>query len=112
MKEKQAEGKKVADIKDKRMEAVERDMKLYVNATLDDHPSEEARAFVDEQLAADPAQVEAELRARDEQDRSRAVAPLVPAADAAVLDTTELDAEAAFAAALALVRERLGEQSP
>ena len=87
-------------------------VKLFVTASTEERAR---RRFLELQArgaAADPAQVEAELRARDEQDRSRAVAPLVPAADAAVLDTTELDAEAAFAAALALVRERLGELPP
>jgi CMP/dCMP kinase len=37
---------------------------------------------------------------RDERDRSRTVAPLEPAKDALVLDTTDLDADAVFAAAL------------
>ena len=60
-------------------------------------------------VEADPGQVEAELRARDTQDSSRAAAPLRPAADALLLDTTALDAEAAFAAALRLVRARLAE---
>ena len=49
----------------------------------------------------------AELRARDAQDSSRAVAPLRPAADAVTLDTTELDAEAAFQAARAVVARKL-----
>ena len=63
-------------------------------------------------MAADLAQVATELRARDEQDSRRAVAPLVPAGDAVVLDTTELDAEAAFAAAMAVIRQRMGEVAP
>lgn len=50
----------------------------------------------------------ADLRARDARDAGRDVAPLRPAADAIVLDTTDLDAEAAFARALAIVRDRLG----
>ena len=37
---------------------------------------------------------------RDERDRSRTVAPLEPAKDAKVLDTSDLDADAVFAAAL------------
>jgi len=40
------------------------------------------------------------MRERDARDRSRSVAPLAPAKDAFVLDTTSLDADAAFAAAL------------
>lgn len=49
------------------------------------------------------AEVAAEMADRDERDAIRAAAPLRPAAEAHVLDTTFLDAEAAFAAALALV---------
>jgi cytidylate kinase len=59
-------------------------------------------------VAADLPTVERELRARDEQDAERAAAPLRPADDALVLDTTDLDAEAAFQAALRAVRQRLG----
>jgi CMP/dCMP kinase len=40
-----------------------------------------------------------DLRQRDARDRSRAVAPLVPASDAFVIDTTHRDAETAFAIA-------------
>jgi cytidylate kinase len=56
---------------------------------------------------ADLTTVEQELRARDDRDAARAAAPLRPAVDAIVLDTTELDAEAAFRAALRAVRARL-----
>lgn len=45
-------------------------------------------------------QVLDELRERDRRDTERAVAPLRAADDALVLDTTELDADAAFAVAL------------
>lgn len=54
------------------------------------------------------AEVEAEMQARDAQDAARATAPMKPAADAVVLDTTELGIEEAFQAARALVRARLG----
>jgi cytidylate kinase len=54
------------------------------------------------------AEVEAEMRARDAQDAARATAPMKPAEDAVVLDTTELGIEEAFQAARALVRARLG----
>jgi cytidylate kinase len=40
---------------------------------------------------------------RDERDTKRAVAPLMPAPDAHLLDTTHLDIDAAFRAAVAIV---------
>lgn len=51
----------------------------------------------------------ADIRSRDARDRSRKTAPLKPAADAILLDTTGLDIDAAFAAALALVEPGIGE---
>ncbi len=54
------------------------------------------------------ADVLAEMQARDAQDAARATAPMKPAEDAVVLDTTELGIEEAFQAARTLVRVRLG----
>jgi cytidylate kinase len=48
------------------------------------------------------------IRRRDERDASREAAPMKPAADAVVLDTTSMDAAAAFAAALIIIRDRTG----
>ncbi len=59
-------------------------------------------------VTRDLAEVEAEMRARDAQDAGRSTAPMKPAEDAVLLDTTDLDAEAAFVQALAIVRGRLG----
>ncbi|MBM3534554.1 MAG: (d)CMP kinase [Alphaproteobacteria bacterium] len=47
-----------------------------------------------------------DLQERDARDRNRAVAPLVRAGDAYVLDTTGMDAEQAFSKALAYLRSR------
>lgn len=47
-----------------------------------------------------------EMRRRDARDQSRAVAPLKPAEDALVLDTTEMDADEAFERALAFIAEK------
>lgn len=58
-------------------------------------------------ILRDEAQVLAEINARDAADRSRAVSPLKQAADADLLDTSDLDADAAFRAGLALVQARV-----
>jgi len=47
-----------------------------------------------------------DIRARDERDSARSAAPLQRADDAALLDTSALDIEAAIAAAIALVEQR------
>jgi CMP/dCMP kinase len=54
--------------------------------------------------AVDVAAVLDEIRQRDKRDRERQTAPLKPAKDALLLDTTLMDANAAFAAALALIK--------
>lgn len=60
-------------------------------------------------IAADEAAVLADIMARDKRDRERKVAPLKPAPDADLLDTTLLDIDAAFARALTLVSPKVGE---
>ena len=52
----------------------------------------------------------AEMAERDRRDSERAAAPLVAAPDAWLLDTSDMDADAAFAAALAFI-ERKGFRS-
>ncbi len=51
-----------------------------------------------------------EIEDRDRRDRERAVSPLRPAEDALLLDTTELDIEKAFAAALELIDKVAGRR--
>jgi cytidylate kinase len=50
----------------------------------------------------------ADIRARDERDTGRDTAPLVMAADAVLLDTSDLDPDQAIAAAIAAVEGRAG----
>lgn len=52
-------------------------------------------------------QILADIEKRDARDMGRADSPLKPAADAVLLDTSEMDIEAAFRAAVSLVESRL-----
>lgn len=84
------------------------DVKIFVTAS----PQVRARRRTDE-LAAKGRDVEydrilAETIERDERDSNRAVAPLRPAADAVVIDTSDLDRDGAFAAAVRIVDARRG----
>ncbi len=49
------------------------------------------------------------IRQRDERDANRASAPMRPAEDAVLLDTTNLDIEAAFDAAVGLIKRKIGQ---
>jgi cytidylate kinase len=86
------------------------DVKLFVTAS----PAVRARRRWRELAArgevVDEARVLADLEARDSRDAGRSVAPLKPAEDAHLLDTSNLDIEAAFAAALEIVAAGLGRR--
>jgi len=79
------------------------DIKIYVTAS----PEERARRrHLEHQGRGEAATYEdllADIRARDARDSHRAIAPLRPAPDAVTLDTTTLDADAAFAAAMKII---------
>jgi len=86
----------------------EADVKLFVTAT----PDERARRRFLELTAAGmtigEAEVLADIKRRDERDKNRAAAPLRQAPDAYLLDTTNLDIDAAFKAAIALIDAAMG----
>ncbi len=86
----------------------EAEVKLFVTASAAVRARRRWRELAARGIAVPLADVEAEIALRDEQDRTRAAAPLRPAPDSVMLDTTALDPEAAYAAALAIVRKRLG----
>ncbi|THK34820.1 (d)CMP kinase [Ensifer sp. MPMI2T] len=77
--------------------------KLYVTAS----PEVRAKRRYDEIIAgggtADYAAIFEDVKKRDERDMGRADSPLRPAADAHLLDTSEMSIEAAFQAAKTLI---------
>lgn len=82
-------------------------VKLFVTASLE---ARAHRRWLELHAKGEaPAQsvVAAEMAERDARDEARATAPLRPAADATLLDTTTMDADAVFEAALLLVRQRV-----
>jgi cytidylate kinase len=78
-------------------------VKIFVTATPEVRARRRTREFELQGQAIDQAAVLADILRRDERDRSRAVAPMKPAADAHLLDTTHLDIDAAFRAAVDIV---------
>jgi cytidylate kinase len=77
--------------------------KLFITASLPERAHRRWLELKAKGIAADPVTVEAEMLARDTRDAPN----MRQAPDAFVLDTTKLDAEAAFVLALAQVRRRL-----
>jgi len=86
------------------------DIKIFVTA----HVAVRARRRYDELKArGEPVTYERVLetiKSRDARDASRADAPMIIAGDALLLDTTDLDIEAAFDAAVGLIKRKIGQQ--
>jgi cytidylate kinase len=82
-------------------------VKIFVTAAPETRATRRALELAGRGEEADYAAILEDVKKRDARDSARSAAPLKPAADAVTLDTTELDIEAAFAAALAVVRETI-----
>jgi CMP/dCMP kinase len=87
--------------------APEADVKIFVTASAETRAARRLRELAakggnkGEEITLDA--VLAAIRERDRRDSERAIAPLKAAPDAVLLDTTDLDIEAAFRAALSIV---------
>jgi cytidylate kinase len=79
-------------------------VKVFVTASADERARRRHRQLAQRGIDVNIQSLLRDIRERDVRDGSRAVAPLVPAADAAVVDTTELTIDAAVEAVLARVR--------
>ena len=82
------------------------DVKLFVTASAEVRAGRRWRELQAKGVQTPLAQILAEMKDRDERDSKRATAPLVAAADAVILDTSNLDIEAVVQAALKAVAEQ------
>jgi cytidylate kinase len=85
------------------------DVKLFVTAAPEERARRRYRELREAGNGISEAEVLADIRRRDERDKNRATAPLLQAADAHLLDTTNLDIDAAFKAAIDLVDAAMGQ---
>jgi len=81
----------------------EAEVKVYLTATAEARAQRRVKQLQSSGLAVDAEHVLNQIIARDEQDMNRAVAPLKPAPDAHIIDSTNLDIETVFQRILALV---------
>jgi CMP/dCMP kinase len=79
------------------------DVKLFVTAAPEERARRRYRELCEAGKGISEAEVLADIKRRDQRDEHRATAPLVRAEDAALLDTTNLDIDAAFKAAIDLI---------
>lgn len=85
------------------------DVKIFVTASVEERAK---RRFREYEAAGEAPQMQVMLdliRARDARDSSRGAAPMRRAQDADLLDTTEMDIEMAFDAAVGLIKRKIGQ---
>ena len=83
------------------------DVKLFVTASAEVRAKRRFDELSAKGMGVSPEQVLADVKARDERDRSREEAPMVAAEDAILIDTTELTIDAAIAAAVDEIKARM-----
>ncbi len=82
------------------------DAKLFVTASPDVRARRRHAELMERGLSDSFDQVLADVKARDHRDMNRAEAPLKPAHDAISIDTSDLDIDAAVAAAIAAIEAK------
>lgn len=83
------------------------DVKLFVTATSEVRAERRHKELVSKGQDVSYDEIFAEIKRRDARDMSRSTAPLLKAADAHLLDTTNLDIEKALNAAVLLVNKAI-----
>ncbi|MFZ5575668.1 MAG: (d)CMP kinase [Pseudomonadota bacterium] len=82
--------------------------KVYLTASAEARAERRYKQLIEKGNSASLPALVADMQARDARDATRAVAPLKPAPDALLLDTTHMDIESAVQAVLAHYRRKSG----
>ena len=83
-------------------------VKIFLDASVDERARRRKKDFDARGLETSLADVKAQIEERDRRDRERILAPLVPAADAIVVDTSGMSVEQQVDAVLKAVEEKVG----
>ncbi|TXR53142.1 (d)CMP kinase [Reinekea thalattae] len=81
-------------------------LKIFMNASAQERAKRRVKQLQQKGLLPDYDTVLADITARDERDQSRSAAPLKPADDAILIDTTELSIEQVLDAVLEAAQQR------
>ena len=87
------------------------DVKFFITASPEVRAERRYKEFLKKGMEADFEKVLADVKARDERDANRASAPMKPAADAVVFDTTDLSVEEVFTKACRIIDSVLEEKN-
>lgn len=85
---------------------LEAQVKLFLDASPEVRAQRRYNQLKNQGIDANIDKIVKEIRARDERDRNRAVAPLKPADDAVVIDTSHLDIDQVVQKACEIIREK------
>jgi CMP/dCMP kinase len=77
------------------------DVKIFVEASAEARARRRHRELLEQGVASIYSRVLQDMRERDARDRGREIAPLTPAKDALVIDSSKLDAEGVFSVVVA-----------
>ncbi|WP_019589992.1 MULTISPECIES: (d)CMP kinase [unclassified Thioalkalivibrio] len=88
------------------------DLKIFLDASAEERARRRQLQLLEQGLSASLEDLREEMEERDRRDRKRSVAPLKPAEDAWVLDTTDLDIVAVVDLILERLRDVLPEDRP
>ncbi|MCO6551857.1 MAG: (d)CMP kinase [Gilliamella sp.] len=82
-------------------------VKIFLDASAQSRAERRMKQLQDKQNNVKFAEILQEITARDERDRHRAVAPLKPAIDALIIDTTSLSIQDVFNQSIEYINEKL-----
>ena len=82
-------------------------VKLFLDASAEERAKRRYKQLQNKGISGNFEQILAEVKERDFRDRNRAVAPLKPAEDALLLDSTQLSIDEVIAQALAYIRQKV-----
>jgi len=81
-------------------------VKFFITASAEERANRRYKQLKEKGNSATLARILADIKARDQRDSERSVAPLKPAEDAVVIDTTEMTVDEAVDMVLAIIDER------
>jgi CMP/dCMP kinase len=82
-------------------------VKIFLTASPAERALRRHKQLKEKGVAANLAALSLEIAERDQRDTNRAISPLVPSADAVVMDTTGMSVDAVIGRVLKIARERL-----
>lgn len=88
--------------------APDAEAKLFITASVEARAKRRFVEMTETGYATTLAEISADLTLRDQRDQTRTDSPLRPAGDAVTIDTSDLTASEAIAAAIAVVNARVG----